>query len=272
MTKKKTPNTVALSKPTKGENKKVCVFLLCSGGGGFPPEFVESYLKARTYFQHNMTGYELVEYFPRFSPNIGAMRSLCAGYMVEGFKKYAPDIAIFLDIDHVLPYDVLVRLLTPDLPIVCGMYYLKGKPYHPVIYKEGPYDAAVKHHLAIPMYDYPTHEMFEVFNTGMGCTRIDREVFLKLKPPYFYYRRHSMFETTDMLDFFIRYEIDNNTEDFPFWEQVRKVGYKIMVDPKIQLGHIGQQIYFERHWLFYKIQHGLGDQAPDVPKKEDYEE
>ena len=265
---KKTPNSVAVSKDTKGkENKRVCVFLLCSGGAGFPPEFVESYLKARTYFQHTMTGYELVEYFPRFSPNIGAMRSLCAGYMVEGFKKYAQDIAIFLDIDHVLPYDVLVRLLQTELPILCGMYYLKGKPYHPIIYREGPYDALAGYHMAIPMMDYPTDKIFEVFNTGMGCAKIDREVFLKLKPPYFYYRKHSMYDTSDMLDFMIRYEIDNNTEDFPFWEQVRSVGYKIMVDPKIQLGHIGQQIYKEEHWLYYKIKNGLGDQKAEEKKE-----
>ena len=244
----------------KSKPRKVCVFLLCHGTS-FPPEFVESYLVARTYFQFHSEGFELVEYFPRFSPNIGAMRSLCAGYMVEGFKAYKADIAIFLDIDHVLPHDILVRLLSHDLPIVCGMYYLKGKPFHPVIYKKGPYDAAKKYHLAIPMYDHPMHELFEVFNTGMGCARIDREVFLKLKPPYFYYRKHSMYESVDMLDFFIRYEIDNNTEDFPFWEQVRDVGYKIMVDPEIQLGHIGQQIYEQKHWLHYKTMHKLGDMA-----------
>ena len=182
--KNKTPKSVAVSKPKEGENKKVCVFLLCSGGGGFPPEFVESYLKARTYFQHTMTGFELVEYFPRFSPNIGAMRSFCAGKMIDGFEKYAPDIAIFLDIDHVLPHDILVRLLTPDLPIVCGMYFLKGKPYNPVIYDKGPYDAVSKHYMSIPMYDYPSEGLFEVHNTGMGCARIDR-CFFKVKTSVF---------------------------------------------------------------------------------------
>ena len=261
-------NTVAKSKPVKNkEVKKVCVFLLCHGTS-FPPEFVESYLKARTYFQHNMTGFELVEFFPRFSPNIGAMRSLCAGYMVEGFKQYAADIAIFLDIDQVYEPNILVKLLSHDLPIVCGMYMLKGKPYHPVIYEKGPYDAAKKYHLAMPMMDYPQKELFEVFNTGMGCARIDREVFLKLKPPYFYYREHSSLETCEMLDFMIRYKIDNNTEDFPFWEQVRKVGYKIMVDPTIKIGHIGQQIYEEKHWLYYKMRHGLGDQQIEVEEPE----
>ena len=70
-----------------------------------------------------------------------------------------------------------------------------------------------------------------------------------------------MYESVDMLDFFIKYEIDNNTEDFPFWEQVRDVGYKIMVDPEIQLGHIGQQIYEQKHWLHYKTMHKLGDMA-----------
>lgn len=239
--------------------KRVVVFLPCANVN-FSPEFFESYLKARTYFQHTMNNIELVEYFPKFSSNLAAVRSLCVAYMIEGFKEYKPDTSIWLDIDHNLPYDTLVRLLSHDEPVVCGMYYLKGKPFHPIIYKKGPYDKALKHYLNIPIYDYPSKGLFEVDNTGMGCAKIDREVFLKLNPPYFYYREHSMLESSALLELLVKYGIENNTEDFPFWDQVTEAGYKIMIDSELKLLHKGSQMYGEKNWLYYKRLHGLGDQ------------
>jgi hypothetical protein len=70
-----------------------------------------------------------------------------------------------------------------------------------------------------------------------------------------------MLESGDYTEMMVKYKIDNNTEDFPFWDQVKSVGYKIWVDPTIQLGHIGQQIYTEENWLHHKVSHKLGDMA-----------
>ncbi len=251
---------------TEKKKRKVVVFLPCAGVS-FPSEFVESYLKARTYFQHTMNDHELVEWFPKFTPNVGALRSMCAAYMVEGFKHYIPDTSIWLDIDHELPHDILVKLLSHKEPIILGMYFLKAKPFNPIVYRRKYYDRVTKHHVNKPVLDYPEKELFEVDNAGMGCAKIDREVFLKMKPPYFYYRTHSMLESGDFTEMMVKYKIDNNTEDFPFWDQVRDIGYKIWVDPTIKLGHIGKQIIEEKHWLHHKIQHGLGDQA-EVEKKD----
>ena len=231
--------------------KKVVVFLPCAGVS-FHPLFMESYSKAKMYFLSKMKGYELIEYYPQFSPNIGAVRNLCVGRVIEGFENYKPDISIWLDIDHELPYDVLVRLLEPDLPIVCGMYFLKTPPHRPVIFKKVAFDHALGYWVYSEMEEYDRGNMFEVENTGMGCARIDKEVLLSLKAPYFYYREHSRMENIRHLEFAIKHRVDNNTEDFPFWEQVTNNGYKIMVDPKIQCGHIGTYVYKEEHWLYNK--------------------
>jgi hypothetical protein len=254
-------NTIKTDSVTdKKEKRRVVVFLPCAGVS-FPPEFVESYLKARTFFQHTMSDHELVEWFPRFTPNIGALRSMCAAYMVEGFRLYKPDTSIWLDIDHDLPHDILVKLLSHKEPVVLGMYFLKSAPFNPIVYRKGPYDRVAKHHLQMPVLDYPQEGLFEVDNAGMGCAKIDREVFLKLKPPFFHYRTHSMLESGDYTEMMVKYKIDNNTEDFPFWDQVKEVGYKIWVDPTIKLGHIGQKIYTEEHWLHHKVANKLGDMA-----------
>lgn len=232
--------------------KKVIVFLPCAGVS-FPPDFVESWSKAKMYFQKNMDGYQIAEYFPKFTPNMGALRNLCVGRVIEGFREYKPDISIWLDIDHELPVDILVRLLTPDLPVVCGMYYFKLPPHKPVIFKRVAYDRGLKFWVYTEIEDYDKVNMFEVDNTGMGCARIDREVLEGLRAPYFYYRQHSMLENIKHIEFAIKHRVDNNTEDFPFWEQVKENGYKIMVDPKIQLEHLKTIKIGQRHWLYNQL-------------------
>jgi len=254
------------------EKRKVIVFLPCAGVN-FPPEFVESYLKAKVFFQNQMgANYELVEYFPKFTPNIAALRSVCAAFMIDGFREFKPDTSIWLDIDQTLPHDLFVKLLSHKEPIVLGMYFLKGKPFSPVVYKRAYYDRVRKYWINKPIVDYPQNKLFEVDNAGMGCAKIDKEVFMKLKPPYFHYRTHSMIENTDHLQLMIKHKIDNNTEDFPFWDQVKEVGYKIWVDPTIKIGHIGQMIYSEMHWLYHKINNNLGDDAGNKEALENWGE
>ena len=233
------------------------VFLPCAGLS-FPREFVQSYLQARTYFQHHpdMIGkFELVEDFPNYTPNMAANRNICAGKVIEGVYGFRPDISIWLDIDHQLPYDVLVRLLSNENPVVSGMYFGKNPPYYPIVYEKYKYDRGLKFWLYKSMFDYDQIDPFEADMVGMGCVRIDREVFLKLKPPYFRYQPHSLLENMKELEFLIRHGVENNTEEPKFWEQVREKGYKIIVDPKIQLGHIGKLIVNNEHWLYNKVKY-----------------
>ena len=165
--------------------KKVVVFLPCAGVS-FPKEFVESYLKARTYFYYNIKGFELVEFFPAFTPNMAATRNFCVGKVIEGFKGgFVPDVSIWLDIDHELSVDVLVRLLKHDEPIVSGMYYLKSPPYYPIVYNREKYDSETNLWTYKTILEYPFDKMFIADMVGMGCVKIDREVFTKLNAPYF---------------------------------------------------------------------------------------
>jgi hypothetical protein len=216
--------------------KKVVVFIQAVNMN-IPRRFMESYLKARTYFQHTMDGYDLVEFFPTVFPP-GESRNYCAGKMIEGFKGFLPDISIWLDIDHEIPYDTLVRLLTPDYPIVSGIYYLKQYPHYPIVYKRWKYAEDTDFWLYESIVDYPVDGLFQVDSVGMGCVRIDRDVFLALKKPYFYYRSHSVFERNKKeLDFKVRHGIKDNTEELVFFEQATDKGFSIMVDPGIQLKH-----------------------------------
>ena len=241
--------------------KKVIVFLPCAGVS-FPKEFVESYLKARTYFQYNIDGFELAEFFPAFSPNMAAMRNLCVGKVLDGFDGMKPDVSIWLDIDHEVPYDFLVRLLKHEEPIVSGMYFLKGAPHYPVVYDRYEWDSMMNFWTYKAKLEYDQVDMFEADMVGMGCVKIDREVLEKLKAPYFNYRYHSRLENTKNLEFLIKHGVNNNTEEPAFWEQVKEKGYKIWVDPKIQLGHIGKMVYKQEHWLYNKARNVLVSDTP----------
>lgn len=225
--------------------KRVVVFFSC-GKMSFDPDFMDSYIRARTYFQQQMEGYELVEYYSkRFPPS--ESRNECVGRMKEGFRGFKPDISIWLDIDHILPYDVLVKLLEHDLPIVSGIYYLKDYPHYPIVYRKTTYCEDTGFSLALPVLDYG-EELFEVDYAGMGCVRIDRGVFEELKPPYFEYREHSKYEEEDV-EFLIRHGIKDNSEEFAFWDQVKE---KIMVDPSIKIGHFGRKIVGEEEFNYCK--------------------
>jgi len=240
---------------------KIVVFLPCTGKD-FPQKFFKSYLRARTNFHYHFKDDEIVEIepiseltedYPNFTPNMGAIRSYCVARMIEGFEGYYPDTSLWFDIDQELQPDTIVKLLKHKEPVVSGMYFLKGHPNYPVVYQRHEYDEEKKFYTYKSMYDYPPEDCFEADMIGMGCVKIDREVFLKLDPPYFRYREHSKLENTDNLDFLIKHKIDNNTEEPIFWEQVKEKGYKIIVDPLIHVGHIGEFVYKREHWLYNKI-------------------
>jgi len=186
-----------------------------------------------------MEGWELIEYYPKYFPPSEA-RNDCVGRMKEGFSGYEVDTSIWFDTDHVLPYDVIVKLLSHDLPIVSGVYYLKRPPFFPIVYRKKKQCGDTGFWLASPYVNYPD-ELFEADYIGMGCVRIDREVFLDLKVPYFEYRGHSLEEEGEEdYSYLQRHGIRNNTEEFVFWDQVRE-RWKIMVDPSIQLLHFGKR-------------------------------
>lgn len=238
--------------------KKIIVFLPVAGIK-IPSEFFESYLKARTYFQYNTEGYELAEFVVKLFPT-SESRNYCVGKMKEGFTHYSPDISIWLDVDHEIPHDTLVRLIKPDKPIVSGIYYLKTHPYQPIVFRRGDYCEDTNFYLVDPIVDYPDRQMFKADAVGMGCVRIDKEVFDALEPPYFEYRPHSKHELhASELDFKIRHHIRDNTEELAFWEQVKEKGFEIWVDPELQLIHLGSKKVSKQDYNYSLMSGVFGD-------------
>ena len=215
-------------------------------------EFFESYNRAKTYLVSHLDELpfevELMDFYAHTFP-IDANRNECAQKIVEGVavgggRIFRPDISIWLDTDHTLPISVLFDLLKHDKPIMLGVYYIKAPkkdmPFYPVLFrkredKEGLYKAVM---------EYPETQLFEVDMAGMGCACIHREVFEKLDMPFFKYMRHPKGSSNPEADWKHEAGIDDVSEDVWFWKQVKeKTDYPVLVDPNIQLGHIGRIVF-----------------------------
>lgn len=170
---------------------------------------------------------------------IDANRNECVAWI----KHHKVDISVWIDGDQKLNQTTIFDLLNKgyEYPIYAGMYYLKEYPYYPVVFKSDDKFAGHK-----PILKFPTDKLFYADMIGMGCVKIDTEVFEKLNRPYFKYQRmrknvadRTMHPEYSKFKYFAG--VNDVSEDVWFWKQVRdKTDYRIVVDPQIQVGHITQ--------------------------------
>lgn len=127
----------------------------------------------------------------------------------------------FLDSDVFPPSDCLHRLMSHNVPIVTGVYWMKSSPPQPVVYKvlgNGP----------IWEID-PTAGLVEIGGAGLGCTLINMSVFDNLESPYFK-TNWSMVKDGRTIHSQIG-------EDHYFYLMAQKAGYKIYMDPTVLCDH-----------------------------------
>lgn len=119
----------------------------------------------------------------------------------------------FIDSDQTFPELTLKTMLSHKHPIVGAMVYKKKAPYLPCVYMKS--KETYGYHAL--MYPFPG-KPFYADMTGTGCVLIHKEVFQKVKKPWFEYTiKHG--------------------EDVNFFEKAIEAGYKILIDPRIPVGH-----------------------------------
>lgn len=91
----------------------------------------------------------------------------------------------FLDHDTLPPVDALPRLLAHQHPFVAGVYYHRGAPYAPLMYRR------VENGLYKIIYDFERGALMPVDAVGMGCTLIHRSVFETIYQHYVHFMRHN---------------------------------------------------------------------------------
>lgn len=119
----------------------------------------------------------------------------------------------FIDSDQTFNPQVLDHMLQLKEPIVTAVVYKKNPPYSPCVYGVNP-----EKYGYVPVYFPFQKRHYLVDMCGTGCVIIHREVFDKLKKPYFWYN-------------------EKQGEDVYFFEKVREAGVRIVADSALPIGH-----------------------------------
>jgi len=181
--------------------------------------------------------------------------------LTNAFLKHSDSThLLFIDADiHFDPQDVL-RLLSEDKDIICGIYPKKEINWATVkrAVDAGVPEHELKHHtgsFVVNLVGYvgevtvPINEPVEIYNGGTGFMLIKREVFERMKDQLPYYLNDvsdlggTMQQQEPITEYFAT-SIEPETgrllsEDYHFCYNWRKFGGKVYAAPYCRLSHIG---------------------------------
>lgn len=155
-------------------------------------------------------------------------RNTCAKRFLEtDYEKL-----LFIDADIEFTPEDVAKLWNMNEKICVGVYRMKrpGSDYAAWV------DGKLVHDLDMP-------DPIEVDYAGTGFMMIDREVFMKMRETY-HEREHEDGAGSSFAWFDPRVEDGIYlSEDYAFCKDVRKMGYKVIMDPSIRLIHHGTYAY-----------------------------
>ncbi len=152
--------------------------------------------------------------------------------------KMGADYVFWLDSDMVFEPDVLKRLFErkDKGDIITGAYYRRVPPFSPVLYEKLDFDdkgaCSWKECETVPQ------DVFEVAGCGFGCVLMPTDIFLDVQS-----RFGAMFNP-----------INGTGEDLSFCWRARQLGFKIVCDPTIPLGHVGHHVITREYYEAYRKQ------------------
>ena len=131
-----------------------------------------------------------------------------------------------LEEDNMPPPDGLLRLLESidDYAAVGGLYWTKGPEGQPMIYG----DPAAEPMNFIPQIPAPD-TVVECNGLGMGFTLFRLDLFRDERIPRPWFRTAQ--------DYTPGVGVRSYTQDLYFFEQIRKLGYKVAADTRVKVGH-----------------------------------
>jgi hypothetical protein len=151
------------------------------------------------------------------------------------------DVWITIDSDIVFTYEQIIKLIeaTDEHPIVAGMYrmsdlvnYAFVKDWDQTYFKEkGTFQFVTPEEIE-KWKEETSFKYFSVVYSGMGFMAIKKEVFEKIKYPFF----DSEIITIQKEDGSVIRDICS--EDVSFCRKLTKAGYHIMINTDIRVGHI----------------------------------
>ena len=148
--------------------------------------------------------------------------------LVEAAIRAQADYIMFLDSDQIINEDTIDRMaayLDNGEDIITTLIFRKDPPYQPCVFSEQ--KELENRQISLKYYNIETQDLtkpFYVESCGLGCAMIKLDVFKNIERPWFLPRPYT-------------------GEDISFMWEARQKGYKILCDPTIEVGHIGQKNY-----------------------------
>jgi FkbM family methyltransferase len=162
-------------------------------------------------------GYQTTfQYF--YGYNIDQVRNLIADWVVKGY-----DYLFSVDSDIAFAPDTLVKLLTHDKDVVCGLYIQRKPGQHILEVYEPNQHGGVSN---IPYGNIKGRGLVEIAGCGFGCTLVKAEVMRSIGYPQFKY--YSALDHRNTI-----------SEDVDFCRKALAKGFKLYADTSIQCRHIG---------------------------------
>jgi hypothetical protein len=228
-----------MSKPTFSM-KGVSVFIGMPTREAIPVPTVSSLVNTVTWLEQNNVPHftSIVE-----GGTINSARCQIAKAFLEGDCSHL----VFIDSDMAWGEGEFIRLLAlaTKLDIVAGAYQGRFDP--PEFHLRAPGNVTTPEQLEENEYG-----CVKMAGVGMGFTALSRKVIeaLAKTAPVIKYR------ADDILPEIFRWDKDEDNnfrgEDMNFFEDARKAGFDLWLDPRITLGHVGRKIYNAQ--LFLKPQ------------------
>jgi len=158
--------------------------------------------------------------------------------LAEAFLQTDCTHILWLDDDNIPRENDLNLLLEHDLPLVSGLYFRRAEPFEPIIMIRREDGRGTERRP--DLYRNNDGKPIKIHSTGMGFMLVKREVIenaKKLNAPLFDIR-------------------GGHGEDIWFCNQVHGAGYDVWLDPRVEVGHLGDKVmvtgktydnYYQKH-------------------------
>jgi hypothetical protein len=151
--------------------------------------------------------------------------------IVEEALKTDGTHLLFLDNDMVVHPEALTGLLTREVDVVSGLYFMRTPPHLPVAFKD-------INNPTIPYSDYPPG-LSKVWLVGMGFALIRFSVFRRMTEKYGDNNWFS-FEAGD-------------GEDAHFCRRLAEMQIPVYLDANVKCGHVAEVVLGEDHFKRHRI-------------------
>ena len=168
--------------------------------------------------------------------NIGSLVYNSRNALARESVKMGADYILWIDSDMMFAPDVLKRLLDDrdKGDIITGLYFRRVAPFSPVLFEKL---EITDEGTAFANYDnLPQEQIFEVGGCGFGCVLTPVSVIMDVFAKY-----RTCFDP-----------LGGVGEDLAFCWRARSLGYKVVCDQSIKLGHVGHTVITRDFYEQYK--------------------